>query len=229
MIRQALKPFHDPALRYRLRDVRRQHDQVLDEVNQDELISAGFDATAVEKARSLVTSFKDFIEANKDELEAVRVFYSRPRRAGLRLQHVKELAEALKRPPLGASPERVWAAYQAVEPQAVKGRCGKLVDVIALVRHAVQPDDPIVPFTETVGERFRRWLADQRAAGVEFTADQLRWLDAIRDHIANSLAVEPDDFDLGVFAQLGGLGAAHALFGEKLTAILDDLNARLAA
>lgn len=229
MIRQALKPFHDPALRDRLRDIRRQHDQVLDEVNQDELLSAGFDATAVEKARSLVTSFKDFVEANKDELEAIRVFYSRPRRAGLRLQHVKDLAEALKRPPLGASPERVWAAYQAVEPQAVKGRCGKLVDVIALVRHAVQPNDPIVPFTETVGERFGRWLADQRAAGVEFTADQLRWLDAIRDHIANSLAVEPDDFDLGVFAQLGGLGAAHALFGERLTSILDELNTRLAA
>ncbi|MEO2089646.1 MAG: type I restriction-modification enzyme R subunit C-terminal domain-containing protein, partial [Gemmataceae bacterium] len=150
-------------------------------------------------------------------------------RLGLRLKHVKELAEALKRPPLSASPERLWLAFQAVEPQAVKGKCGKLVDVIALVRHAVRPDSPIVPVAETVGERFRRWLADQRAAGVQFTADQLKWLDAIRDHIASSLSIEADDFDLGTFAQLGGLGQAHALFGDKLSAILDDLNTRLAA
>ena len=31
---------------------------------------------------------------NKDELEAIRVFYSRPQRLGLRFKHVKELAEA---------------------------------------------------------------------------------------------------------------------------------------
>jgi type I restriction enzyme R subunit len=229
MLRQALKPFHDPALRERLATIRRSLDQIIDEVSQDELLQAGFDASAVEKARALVTSFKAFIEANKDELEAIRVFYSQPQRLGLRLKHVKELAEALKRPPLSASPERLWSAFQAVEPQAVRGRCGKLVDVIALVRHAVRPDAPIVPVAETVGERFRRWLADQRAAGVEFTAEQLKWLDAIRDHIASSLSIEADDFDLGTFAQLGGLGQAHALFGDNLSAILDDLNTRLAA
>jgi type I restriction enzyme R subunit len=229
MLRQALKPFHDPALRERLATVRRSLDQIIDEVSQDELLQAGFDASAVEKARALVTSFKAFIEANKDELEAIRVFYSQPQRLGLRLRHVKELAEALKRPPLSASPERLWSAFQAVEPEAVRGRCGKLVDVIALVRHAVRPDALIVPFTETVGERFRRWLADQRAAGVEFTAEQLKWLDAIRDHISSSLSIEADDFDLGMFAQLGGLGQAHALFGDRLPAILEDLNTRLAA
>jgi type I restriction enzyme R subunit len=229
MLRQALKPFHDPVLRERLATVRRSLDQIIDEVSQDELLQAGFDASAVEKARALVTSFKAFIEANKDELEAIRVFYNQPQRLGLRLRHVKELAEALKRPPLSASPERLWSAFQAVEPEAVRGRCGKLVDVIALVRHAVRPDAPIVPFTDTVDERFRRWLADQRAAGAEFTAEQLKWLTAIKDHIASSLSIEADDFDLGTFAQLGGLGQAHALFGDKLPAILEDLNTRLAA
>jgi type I restriction enzyme, R subunit len=132
MLRQALRPFHNPQLRRRLADVGRQLEQVIDEISQDELLQAGFDATALQKAQALVTSFKAFIEANRDELEAIRVFYSRPRRLGLRFRHVKELAEALKRPPLGATPERLWSAFQTVEPQAVRGQCGKLVDVIAL-------------------------------------------------------------------------------------------------
>jgi type I restriction enzyme R subunit len=174
LLRQALKPFHDPKLRDRLANVRRSLDQIIDEVTQDELLHAGFSASAMEKAQALVTNFKAFIEANKDELEAIRVFYSRPQRLGLRFKHVKELAEALKRPPLSSSPERVWSAFQAVEPNAVKGQCGKLVDVIALVKHAVQPDTPLVPFTQTVDERFQQWLADQRAAGVTFTAEQLK-------------------------------------------------------
>ena len=229
MLRQALKPFHNPKLRDRLANVRRALDQIIDEVTQDELLHAGFSATAMEKAQALVTSFKAFIEANKDELEAIKVFYSRPQRLGLRFKHIKELAEALKRPPLSASPERVWSAFQAIEPDAVKGQCGKLVDVIALVRHALQPDTPLVPFTQTVDERFRQWLADQQAANVTFTAEQLKWLDAIRDHVASSLAIDADDFEYAPFAQLGGLGKAHEVFGDRLGTILEELNVRLAA
>ncbi len=229
MLRQALRPFHNPKFRDRLANVRRSLEQVIDEVSQDTLLQAGFDGSALAKARTLVTSFKKFIEDNKDELEAIRVFYSRPKRLGLRFQHVKELAEALKRPPLSAAPERVWSAFQAVEPKAVKGQWGKLVDVIALVRHAVEPGEPIVPFTQTVEVRFRQWLADRRAAGVKFTADQTRWLEAIRDHVASSLSINAEDFEYAPFAQLGGLGRAHELFGEKLVALLDELNARLAA
>lgn len=57
----------------------------------------------------------------------------------------------------------------------------------------------------------------------------MRWLDAIRDHIANSLTIGPDDFDYAPFTQLGGLGRAHELFGDRLAGLLDDLNQRLAA
>jgi type I restriction enzyme R subunit len=229
MLREALKPFHNPKLRDRLANVRRALEQVIDEANIDELLHAGFDASALAKAQRLVTSFKEFIEANKDELEAIQVFYSRPQRLGLRFRHVKELSEALKRPPLSATPDRIWSAFQAIEPQAVEGQCSKLVDVIALVRHAVEPATPLVPFTQTVEERYRNWLADQREAGAQFSADQMRWLEAIKDHIASSLSIDAEDFEYAPFNQLGGLGRAHELFGDDLGDILDELNARLAA
>lgn len=51
----------------------------------------------------------------------------------------------------------------------------------------------------------------------------------MRDHIATSLSLEADDFGYSPFAQRGGLGRAHQLFGEQLPTLLDELNVALAA
>ena len=226
----ALKPLHDPNLRDLLLNLKRSHEQVIDEVSQDELLQAGYDAHALEKAQALVSRFKEFIEQNKDELEAIQILYSRPHRAGLRFKQVKDLAAVLKNPPLGATPDRIWQAYQATEPQTVKGKGGKdVVDLIALVRHALDPEQPIIPFSSTVQERYQQWLDEQAQAGIAFTAEQRQWLDAIKDHVAKSLRIEEDDFDYAPFNTIGGLGRVHDLFGERLPVILDELNRRLAA
>jgi hypothetical protein len=47
--------------------------------------------------------------------------------------------------------------------------------------------------------------------------------------ISASLWIEEDDFYEAPFAQLGGLGKAHELFGDGLPSILHELNERLAA
>ena len=51
----------------------------------------------------------------------------------------------------------------------------------------------------------------------------------MRDHIATSLAIETDDFGYSPFAQRGGLGRAHQLFGAQLPTLLDELNHQLVA
>jgi hypothetical protein len=51
----------------------------------------------------------------------------------------------------------------------------------------------------------------------------------IRDHIATSLTIEPYDFDFAPFSQRGGLGKVYQLFGEKLPALLEEINEVLAA
>jgi type I restriction enzyme R subunit len=56
-----------------------------------------------------------------------------------------------------------------------------------------------------------------------------QWLELMRDHIATSLSLEPDDFGYSPFAQRGGLGKAHQLFGDQLPGLLDELNSTLAA
>ena len=225
----ALKPFHNPNLRKAILEAQDSL-QVIDEVTQDQLLSAGHSKEAKEKAQTILANFRQFIEDHKDEIEALQILYSRPYRAGLRYGQVKELAEAVRRPPVAAPLERLWQAYEAVEPEKVKGHGGEqLVDVVALVRHALDPNSPLVPVGMTVEERYRQWLARQAEAGVTFTAEQRKWLDAIKNHIASSLHIEQDNFDDLPFNQMGGLGRAYELFGEGLSGILEELNEGLAA
>ena len=56
----------------------------------------------------------------------------------------------------------------------------------------------------------------------------MKWLVAIKEHIASSLMIEQDDFDSVPFNQFGGIGRAYELFGERLAEIMEELNARLA-
>ena len=234
-VAEALKTFHSPKLREAILGVRRSLDQVIDEQTPDVLLKAGFSEEALLKARTMLTSFKKFIEDNKDEIEAIKILYSRPYRVGLRFKHIKELATKLNQPPFYVDPSRpeslvrLWQAYELVEPAKVKGKGGKqLVDVIALVKHAIDPSTTLAPMGMTVEERYREWLLEKEKAGITFTVDQKKWLDAIKDHIASSLAIEQDDLEEVPFNTIGGLGRAYELFGDRLAPILDELNMRLA-
>ena len=231
----ALQAFHDPKLREAILAAKRSLEQVIDEQTPDQLLRAGFDAEALEKAKSMLTSFRKFIEDNKDQIEALQVLYSQPYRAGLKFRHVKELASKLNQPPFFVDPNRpesltrLWQAYEVVEPDKVRGKGGRqLVDVIALVRHAMDPNTTLAPVGMTVQERYQQWMSEKQTSGVTFTADQRKWLDAIKDHIAASLNIEQDDLEEVPFNSIGGLGRAYELFGDKLMAILDELNERLA-
>jgi type I restriction enzyme R subunit len=47
--------------------------------------------------------------------------------------------------------------------------------------------------------------------------------------IGSSLAIGVEDFDYAPFAERGGLGKAHELFGDDLPRLLEELNVALAA
>lgn len=232
----ALKPFHNPKRRDTTLAIKAGLEQVIDEVTRDTLIVARYDAASLEKAKSLVADFKQFIRDNKDEIEAIKLLYIKPYRAGLRYRHVRELAAKLNRPPFGVRPDdpdsvrQLWSVHAAVEPENVRTKGGNaLVDLVSLVRHAIHPTEPIVAVSEQVDRNYAAWLAEREKAGVTFTAEQRQWLDSIKNHIAQSLAIEQSDFDDVPFNRMGGLGKVYQLFGDKLPRLLDELNERLAA
>ena len=65
MIQEAVKPLYDPELRALLVELKKKDEQTIDHVSQDEVIAAEFDAQALEKAKGIVGSFKDFIRENR--------------------------------------------------------------------------------------------------------------------------------------------------------------------
>jgi type I restriction enzyme R subunit len=229
LAQQAVTPFLKAQLRRRILEIRQQNEQTIDRHTIDDVLYSGFDASAVEKAQAKVKDFRAWIENRKTELTALQVLYAGTRPLRLSLKELRQLRDALARPPLAATPTQLWRAFQAVEADKVRGSGGEvLTDLVTLVRHALMPAMALVPYREELRERYLKWLTD-RDADNTFTPEQREWLDRMAEHIATSLAIAPEDFEAGWFGQHGSLGRAHSLFGDKLKPLLVELNERLAA
>lgn len=232
LIKEAVKPLaHNPRLRKLLQELKQQHDQIIDEASQDQLLEAGAAPEAKERARELVQSFEKYIADNKDEIEALQFFYSQPYSRRLRFEDIEALAAAIGTPPRSWTPERIWQAYEQLDKSRVRGASSQrlLTDIVSLIRFALHQSPELVPYSDQVRERFTNWLAQQNTAGRTFTQEQLRWLTLMRDHIADSLEIDTDSFDLTPFVEEGGLGKASKLFGKDLAKIIRELNEVLAA
>ncbi len=228
LIQEAVKSLHNPKLRELLVELKKKSEQIIDVVSKDELKSAGFDAQALERAKGLVQSFEQFIKDHKDEITALQVLYSMPYKQRLRYEDIKDLANRIEKPPHQWRVDNLWNAYAALEKSKVKGASAPhiLTDLVSLVRFAMHRDDELVPFPERVAANFEKWIAGHND---KFIPEQRHWLEMIRDHIAANLGIEADDFDLAPFAQEGGIGRVHQIFGDDLNKILDELNGVLAA
>jgi len=231
LCKQAVAPLaSQPKLRRALDELRQQLEQTIDIVSRDELLEAAASPEAKARAKELVQSFRQFLEENKDEIDALQFFYSQPHGERLHYRDLKKLAEAIQAPPRSWTPEQLWRAYEQLDKDRVRGAGGRLLtDVVSLVRFALEQQDELAPYAERVHERFDHWMEQQRQQGRAFTEDQVRWLEMIRDHVANSLEIEIEDFDEVPFAQQGGLGNARQVFGGDLDTILNELNEELAA
>jgi type I restriction enzyme R subunit len=231
LIADACAPFDKVALRNMLDSLKQETEQTLDIYTPDEVLSAGFDTAAKAKAAGLVQAFRDYIANKHAEIAALQILYSRPYRQRLTEPMLKELEKNLRDNHAAWTEDRLWDAFAVTAPAKVKGRSqlGRFADLVSLVRFALEQQPVLEPFADSVQGRFDSWLAQKTKTGVAFTTDQRAWLELIRDHIATSLSIEPDDFDLAPFSQRGGLGKAHQLFGEQLPKLLDELNEVLAA
>ncbi len=228
LLEEAARPFaSNPDLRQRLVDIHRSYEQTIDTVSADSLIEAGF---SDDQATTIVQSFQQYIEENRDEITALQVLYERPYRQRLSYADIKALADALVSPPRSWTTERLWEAYRQLDKSRVRGSGQRrLADIVSVVRYAIGGADELAPFADSVRERFQGWLTMQETAGRTFTGEQVRWLETIRDHIAGSVSMEMGDFQYAPFSQQGGLSKAYELFGEELRGIVEELNVKLVA
>ena len=224
LVKHACTPFDNPMLRKTIIDIKKRSEQIIDIISKDTLTFAGFEPLV---AKNMVKTFKKFIEENKDELTALQIIYSAPyTQRHLTYKAIKQLAEAIKKPPHNLTPELLWMAYQQLEKSKVKGAGPQmlLTNIISLVRFAIGKSNILEPFSETVNRKFTEWLAQEEKLGRKFTPDQKEWLHMIKDHIATSLSIEMEDFELSPFNQKGGAFKVYRIFGRDLNKILEELN-----
>lgn len=227
---EAVKPFHNPDVRDFIENVRRSHEQIIDNVNVDSVTFAGFDIQQEANADRVIASFRDFIEANKDEIIALRIIYSQTYKdRPMVIAGLKSLYEKLKSQ--GITIDRLWDCYAIQKPDRVRGKstihC--LADLIAIIRFEMGYGDNLQPFAETVNYNFMRWTLRKNAGSVHFSEEQMEWLRLIKDHIAVSLSIEPEDLELNPFDHKGGLGRFYEIFGEQYEEILMEMNIELVA
>jgi type I restriction enzyme R subunit len=233
----AIKPFDNPKLRDFLETVRQKIYQIIDETNADRVLRSEFDTTAKENSEEIINNFRKFIDDNKDEIIALKIFYSlrrdraRPVRDSLTYKMLVELRDALLSPPYQLTIEQVWTAYERVEPKKVKHKntVAMLTDIITLIRFELKLDETLEPYSEVVNRRFKEWVFKRNAGPVQFTDEQMNWLRMIKDHIVSSVRIDVEDFDRTPFDGEGGLGKFYKIFGADYEKILEEINNELAA
>ena len=113
-------------------------------------------------------------------------------------------------PKIAHPPNRSWCARQSTLPHY-----GHL---------CLKSDSLLEPLPATIAGHFNLWLGREERAGRTYNKAQRAWLAAIRDFIAVNVSVGPEDLiEAPDFVAQGGLVRAHALFGDRLKPLLDEL------
>ena len=229
----ACAPFDQPELREEIESARREREQLIDTLNPDQVTFTGYSAQAEAQAQKTIQAFADYIAQHKDEISALSFFYQQPyQRRALTFDMIEELHDALSRPPLLLTTERLWSAYARVQASQVKGADSRrqLTDLVALIRFAIGLDSELRPFAEQVDRRFQEWIFRHNAQrATAFSPEQTEWLRLVKDHIASSCSISRDDFDYAELAGKGGLQKAWSVFGEQLDGLMREMNEELVA
>ena len=229
MIADAVKPFYDPDTRDFIENIRRSHEQIIDNTNLDTVLFADFDSEQEKNVDRTIQTFHEFIEENKDEIIALRIIFNESyKNRPMAIASLKKLYEKLKNK--GITVERLWDCYAIKKPDKVKrGTVAQLTDLISIIRFEMGYTDNLQPFADKVNYNFMQWTLRRNAGAVHFTEEQMEWLRLIKDHIIASLSIEPDDLDLNPFDHKGGLGRFYEVFGDSYEELLMEMNEVLVA
>jgi type I restriction enzyme, R subunit len=163
-------------------------------------------------ADDYLDAFSQFVKANADKLDAMAVLLRRPK--DWNPDVLTELKQLLAQqdfdvPKLQKAHER--AGYKP------------LADVISMVKHAAQEEQPVLTAEERVNAAMGKLLEVH-----QFTLEQKQWLSLIQEHLVKNLSIDEEDFDLTPLLQgRGGKAKARRIF-PSLEHLILDLNRAVA-
>jgi type I restriction enzyme R subunit len=169
------------------------------------------------KPDDYLQAFSRFVAENPDHIDAVRILLDRPRSWNPRA--LDELRAKLRQSRYRFTEENLRRAHEAAYKKP-------LVDVISMVKHAVDAQAPLL----TASERVERAFAAV-TAGKSFTPAEELWLGRIREHLRENLSIDRDDFEaIPILADAGGLNVVRRVFGDaRLDTLLHEFNEAIAA
>jgi len=214
-----------------LDSIRRDKEQTIDHDSIDSVIRAEWDGDAIENAKAMVQDFEACLEANRDEIEALTIFFKTPqRRQDVTYNMIKEVMDKIREDQPRLAPTRVWRAYSQLDEYQGENPISELAALIALIRRACGIDKTVSRHSETVRANFQNWIMNYHSGGsTKFSEEQMEWLRMIRDHIVNSFHLDKDDLDMAPFDANGGMGKMYQLFGNDMDSLINELNEALAA
>jgi type I restriction enzyme R subunit len=213
-------------LRQKLVTIHRSHYLYRDEITADFLLGAG-GVVDTEKAQELVTSWAQYLEDNKDEITAIHLLYSQPHGAKVNFNEINTLIQTIRAPHPEWTPEIIWKAYQALQ-QTNKSMQNSTADLVSLIRYTLGVTDELAPFAEVVEHRYQNWLEIQKQQGVNFTEQQMWWLENIKNAICSGVSFDIDQLDMTPFNERGGsMGMAQTF--QNARELLDEINQELSA
>lgn len=182
---EALKPFYKPDFRNELIKAFKNAYLIIDNINVDEVIFTAFSA---ENANKTIKSFKDFIEINKDSIEALKIIYSSDDRA-LTYEILKDLKQKLldNMPPLKTS--MIWEAYYLLDKKRVKSKKPEdiITNLIQLVRFVIGKNNELEDFSITANRRFELWKGRQKKNyNIEFSEEENILLNILKNYIISN-------------------------------------------
>ena len=209
----------------------RDKEQTIDHDGLDTVLRAEWEGDAHENAEAMAQDFQQYLAANRDEIEALTIFYAQPhRRRGLTYAMIREVFDRLKNDKPRLAPLRVWQAYALLDDYKGSQPVSELTALVALIRRACGIDAKVSAYSETVRRNFQNWIMTPHSgSGEKFNEEQMEWLRMIRDHIISSFHLDREDLDMAPFDGKGGMGRMYQLFGGRMDDVINELNEALAA
>lgn len=184
-------------------------EQANDEVSSETLVRFG----RFTGAEDYLQAFSRYVQANARKIQAFKVLLHRPKDWSPEV--LEELRDILRQSEFD---EKTLASAHRVAHRT-------LADIISMVRHAAQEEEPVLTAEERVSRTMERLRQGHR-----FTPDQDKWLGLIQTHLVENLSISPEDFDLQpAFQRVGGLGRARQIFSKNFPVLLTDINATIAS
>jgi type I restriction enzyme R subunit len=206
---------HDPGFQHLLVGYPRAKSGFLIAESVEDTVTSGYliriaDGRAV-RPDDYLAAFEEFVRENPDHVEAIRILLERP--ADWRTDALRELRQKLEARPEHFTEGNLRRAYQH-----------ELADIISIVKHAGR-GEPLL----SAEERVNRALA-RVCAGKVLTLEQEKWLDLIRNHLVENLAIDRQDFELLTFTRAGATWeGVDRDFGGRLEGLFVQINTAMAA